>query len=204
MKLIKFLLPALIVMVIACKHKSNTPAAATVPDPQDSVSSGSFLPVAEFIKNDITRVDSFSGGILRKAITNGKKDSAYIQLPGFHQLANQFLLPELDSASFRAHFTESSLMDETTEMLNFIYTPKQANWPLQKVMVYVSPATTGDKVDRIYMEKDFTRGDTSFHQKLTWKSGEYFYIISLEQPNNGPAVTSIDKVIWDPQHFSEE
>ena len=203
MKLIKFLIPALIVLVAACKHKPKE-SVATVSDSKDSVSSGSFLPVAEFIKSDITRVDSFSGGILVKANINGKKDSAYIQPPHFHQLANQFLFPELDSASFHEHFTESSLMDETTEMLNFIYTPKQANWPLQKVMVYVSPATTGDKVDRIYMEKDFTRGDTSFHQKLTWKSGEYFYIISLEQPNNGPAVTSIDKVIWDPQHFSEE
>jgi len=203
MKLIKVLLPALIVMIVACKHKPNTPVA-TVPDSQDSASSGSFLPVAEFIKNDITRVDSFSGGILRKATTNGKKDSAYIQLPRFHELANQFLLPELDSASFRTHFTESSLMDETTEMLNFIYTPKEANWPLQKAVVYISPGTTGDKVDRIYMERDFIRGDTSFHEKLTWKTGEYFYIISLQQPNNKPAVTSIEKVIWDPQHFSEE
>src|SRR5438270_9978374 len=110
MNLIKFLLPALIVMVVACKHKPNN-TVATVPDSQDSVSSGSFLPVAEFIKNDITRVDSFSGGILKKANTNGKKDSAYIQLPRFHQLANQFLLPELDSVSFREHFAESSLMD---------------------------------------------------------------------------------------------
>jgi hypothetical protein len=203
MKLIKFLLPALIVLVVACKHKPKE-SVATVPDSKDSVSSGSFLPVAEFIKSDITRVDSFSGGILLKANINGKKDSAYIQPPRFHQLANQFLLPELDSASFHEHFTESSLMDETTEMLNFIYTSKQADWPLKKVMVYVSPATTGDKVNRIYMEREFNRGDTAFHQKLTWKTGEYFYIISLQQPNNGPAVTSMEKVIWDPQYFSEE
>jgi hypothetical protein len=204
MKLIKFLLPALIVMVVACKHKSNNEPVASVPNSQDSVSAGSFLPVAEFIKSDITRVDSFSGGILRKANTNGKKDSSYIQLPQFHQLANQFLLPELDSASFHEHFTESSMMDETTEMLNFIYTPKQADWPLRKVMVYISPATTGDKVNRIYMEREFNRGDTAFHQKFTWKTGAYFYIISLQQPNHGPAVTSMEKVIWDPQYFSED
>ena len=64
--------------------------------------------------------------------------------------------------------------------------------------------STGDKVNRIYMEKEFTRGDTAFHQKLTWKSDAYFYIVSIKQPNNGPAVTSMEKVIWDPQYFSEE
>lgn len=203
MKWIKLVLPALFLMAIACKHKPRE-STAEVTDSKDSIAVSSFLPVADFIKNDITKVDSFSGGILRKTNINGKKDSGYIQLPRFHQLANQFLVPELDSASFHDHFTESSLMDETTEMLNFIYTAKQPTWPLRKVMVYITQGADGGKVNRIYMERDFTRGDTSFQQKLTWKAGEYFYTITLQQPNNGPAVTSMEKVIWDPQHFSEE
>jgi hypothetical protein len=202
MKRIKLLIPALLLLAVACKHKPK--AATAVTATEDSVSTGSYLPVADFIRNDIIRVDSFSGGILKKGNINGKKDSSYIQLPVFHQLAKQFLLPELDSTSFHEHFTESSLMDQTTEMLNFIYTPKQADWPLRKVMVYITPGSTGDKVNRIYMEKEFTRGDTAFHQKLTWKCDAYFYIVSLSQPKNAPAVTSMEKVIWDPQYFSEE
>jgi hypothetical protein len=94
-------------------------------------------------------------------------------------------------------------MDETTQMLNFIYTQNQPNWPLQKVMVYIKPSLSNDKVNRVYMEREFTSGDTVVQQKLTWKMQEYFYIISMRQPKNGPAVTSMEKVIWDPQYFAE-
>jgi hypothetical protein len=53
------------------------------------------------------------------------------------------------------------------------------------------------------MEKDFTNGDTTIQQRFTWKMQEYFYIITVKQPKDGPAVTTIDKVIWDPQFFGE-
>lgn len=201
MKRINFLFPALFLLAIACKQKPKQADAEKAM--QDSLANIPFLPVADFIRNDISKVDSFSGGILKKVTNNGKKDSSYIQLPAFHQLASQFLVPELDSASFRTHFKEHSLMDETTQMLNFIYTQNQPDWPLQKVMVYLKPSLSDDKVNRVYMEREFTSGDTVIQQKLTWKMQEYFYIISMRQPKNGPAVTSMEKVIWDPQFFAE-
>ena len=202
MKRIYLFLPALFLLVIACKHQPKQ-STGTVQPAEDSLGSNNYLPIADFIRNDIAKVDSFAGGILRKVNINGKKDSGYIQPPAFHQLANQFLLPELDSSSFREHFRESSLMDETTQMLNFIYTGIQPGWPLQNVMVYVKPSLSTDEVNRVYMEKAFTSGDTAVQQKLTWKMQEYFYIITLRQPKNGPAVTTMEKVIWDPQHFAE-
>jgi hypothetical protein len=203
MKRIFLFLPALFILAHACKQKPKEPAPGTSQSTEDSLETNSFLPVADFIKNDIARVDSFAGGIVRKMTIDGKKDSTFIQLPAFHQLANQFLVPQLDSASFHEHFRESSLMDETTQMLNFIYTSKQPDWPLQKVMVYVQPSLQNDKVKRIYMERVFTSGDTAIQQKLTWKMQTYFYIITLRQPKNGPAVTSMEKAIWDPEYFAE-
>lgn len=201
MKLINLLVPALLLLGVACKHKPKEPAVATT---RDSTENKSYLPVADFIRNDITRVDSFAGGIMRKITVDGKKkDSNFIQLPAFHQLASQFILPELDSASFHEHFKESSLMDETTEMIQFIYSGKVGEWPLRTVMVYINPSLANDQVNRVYMEKDFSSGDTSIQQRFTWKMGEYFYITTVKQPKNGPAVTTIDKVIWDPEYFSE-
>jgi hypothetical protein len=202
MKRIYLFLPALFLLAAACKQKPKEPAGI-VQSTEDSLANKTFLPVADFIRNDIAQVDSFAGGIVRKVNIEGKKDSTFIQLPAFHKLANQFLLPELDSASFHEHFTESSLMDESTQMLNFIYSVKKPDWPLRSVMVYVKPSLTNDKVNRIYMEKEFMSGDTVIEQKLTWKLQEYFYIITLRQPKNGPAVTSMEKVIWDPEHFAE-
>jgi len=202
MKRIYIFLPALFLLAAACKQKSKQPEGA-VQSTEDSLATGSFLPVADFIRNDIALVDSFSGGIVRKMTINGRKDSTFIQLPAFHQLANQFLLPELDSASFHDHFKESSLMDETSQLLNFIYSQKQPDLPLRMVTVYVKPSLQKDKVDRVYMERDFMSGDTAVQQKFSWKMQEYFYIITMRQPKNGPAVTSLEKVIWDPQHFGE-
>jgi hypothetical protein len=202
MKRIYLFLPALLLLAAACKQKSKQ-TESTVQSTEDSLANGSFLPVADFIRNDIAKVDSFAGGVVRKMTIDGRKDSSFIQLPVFHQLANQFLLPELDSASFQAHFKENSLMDETSGMLNFIYSQKQPDLPLRSVTVYVKPSLQNDKVDRVYMERDFISGDTAIQQKLSWKMQEYFYIITMRQPKNGPAVTSLEKVIWDPQHFGE-
>jgi len=202
MKRINLFLPALFLLALACKHQPKT-TTGTVQSTEDSLASNSYLPVADFIKNDIAKADSFAGGIVRKVTINGKKDSTYIQPAVFHQLANQFLIPELDSASFKEHFKESSLMDETTQMLNFIYTGTRPGWSLQSVMVYIKPSLAIDKVNRVYMEREFTSGDTTVQQKFTWKMQEYFYIITLRQPKNGPAVTTMEKVIWDPQYFAE-
>lgn len=190
-------------LAVACKQNAKQPADSDQTAREDSLANSKYLPVADFIKMDITRVDSFAGGILRKVKTGAKKDSAYIQLPEFHKLASQFLIPELDSASFQQHFTEHALMDETTQMLNFIYSPRQSAGTLQNVMVYLKPSLQTDKVNRIYMEREFSRGDTAISQKLTWKMQNYFYIVTIRQPKSGPAVTSMEKVIWDPQFFAE-
>lgn len=194
---------SVVCLAIACKNKAPEPVP---PSAETDSTTGSYMPVADFIKSDIKRVDSFAGGILKKVNVNGKKDSLYIQVPQFHQLASQFLLPELDSASFQQNFSESSLMDETTQLLNFIYTPKEAPaqpGSLQKVIVYIKPSLSSDKVNRIYMERAFSSGDTLVQQKLTWKIEGYFYILTISQPKAGPAVTSMEKVIWDPQGFAE-
>lgn len=202
MKRINLLLPALLLLALACKHKPQQPAGAIQPA-RDSLNSGTYLPITDLIKNDIVKVDTYAGGILKKVTTEGKKDSTYIQPSEFHKLASQFLLTELDSASFHDHFTEHSLMDETTEMLNFIYSAKDPEPSLRNVMVFLQPSLANDQVKRIYMERSFNSGDTSIEQKLTWKMMEYFYVITIRQPKNGPAVTSMEKVIWDPQNFAD-
>ena len=202
MKRINLLIPALLLLAVACKHKPQQPAV-DVQSAQDSLPPSTYLPVADFIKSDIIKVDSFAGGILKKGNIEGRKDSAFIKPAAFHKLASQFISPELDSASFHDQFSEHSLMDETTQMLNFIYTAKSPESSLRSVMVYLQPSLTTDQVKRIYMERAFNSGDTTIEQKLTWKLQEYFYVVTIRQPKNGPAVTSMEKVIWDPQFFAD-
>ncbi|AXY77259.1 hypothetical protein D3H65_26190 [Paraflavitalea soli] len=204
------LFPALLVIlfITACKDNSSQSAANTPAAGKDSTVTDStlaYLPIIELIRQDLRHVDSFAGGILKKTTINGKKDSLFIKPAVFHQLAAAFLMPELETTTFRQKFTESSLADESTGQLQFIYTPNDPALALRNVVAYITPSTSssGDQVSRFYLEKEWAAGDTTIQQKLTWKTRQYFYIVTIRQPKKGPAITSIEKLIWDPEQFGE-
>lgn len=181
----------------ACKNDSVKKADADSISEQEK----SYLPITDFIKEDIKQVDSFAGGILLKTTGGNKHDSLFIQPEVFKSLANEFLLPDLDSSIFYTRFTETSLMDETTQMLNFIYIADSTTTSLRKVIVYVSPSKSYDKVSRIYMEKETRKGDTTISHKMTWKIKQYLVIAAIKQAPGGYTSTRIQKAIWDPQHY---
>jgi hypothetical protein len=56
----------------------------------------------------------------------------------------------------------------------------------------------------LYFETAYNQGDTLIEKKLTWKMRKYFYILTVRQPKSGEAITSMEKLIWDPQHFGDE
>jgi hypothetical protein len=162
------------------------------------------LPIADFLRDDIRKVETFAGGILQKVSRGTQKDSTYLRLEEFQRRAQQFILKELDSAYFQQHFKQTSLMDETSRLLNFIYTPKDSVSSLQKVVVYVAPSLASDNVDRIYMETASNEGDTIVEKRLTWKMRQYFYVLTRKQPKTGDPITTMEKLIWDPQHFGDQ
>lgn len=181
------------------KQEAPLPGTATGSD-----SAESYLPIKELLQAEVHNVESYAAGILRKANSEGKKDSAFIKLPQFQRIAEQFMLKELDSAFFSSHFKETSFMDQTTQMLNFIYTPTDSTSSLQKAVIYVQPSETSSNMDRLYFETAYNRGDTLVEKKLTWKTRKYFYILTVKQPKSGNAITTMEKLIWDPQHFADQ
>lgn len=191
------------VAIYSCKEK---PAPAIVETTKtDSLPADkeiSYLPVGDLIREDIRKVDSFAAGILHKTEST-KKDSSYIKPEQFKKLAEQFLPAELDSSNFQKNFGYESFMDETTELINFIYPAKDPNSSLRKVVVYIKPSLTVDKVNRIYMEKEFKEGTDFVQQKLTWVIEKYFYILTIRHPEKGEPVTKIEKVIWDAQSYAD-
>lgn len=204
------LLLILTTSLFSCRDKAEEPKQEAAPAPASPVaaanadSAENYLPVKAFLQTEIRNVESYAAGILRKANIKGRKDSAFIQLPQFQRTAEQFMLKEFDSAFFRDHFKETSFMDQTTQMLNFIYTPKDNSSSLQKAVIYVQPTETGNQTDRLYFETVYNQGDTLIEKKLTWKMRKYFYILTVKQPKSGNSITSMEKLIWDPQHFGDE
>jgi hypothetical protein len=195
----------ILIVVISCKNKAAQPAVNPATGDSTTVadSNATYIPVADLIRADLKYVDSFAGGVLKRTTINDKKDSSFIKPAQLHLEANAFLLPELEPEAFRRSFKETSLMDETTELLQFIYTPLDATSSLRNVVVYVDPASTNNDVSRIYMEREWAAGDTLIRQKLTWKMKQFFYIITTREPRQGKSVTSIEKLIWDIGQFEE-
>ncbi|MBO9563096.1 MAG: hypothetical protein J7621_09995 [Niastella sp.] len=197
--------PVLLAIIIfaSCKNKGSQPPATStgVDTTQRAQDTASFLPISSLLREDLLRVDSFGGGILKKTTLNGKKDSLFIKLPAFKQAASVFFMPELETSAFRQSFTETSLLDATTEMVQFMYAPKDASNTLRNVVVYINPVNS--QVNRFYFEKEWAAGDTIVQQKLTWKARQYFYIITLRQPKQGTPTTSIEKLIWAPEYYGE-
>lgn len=202
------LLLILTTSLFSCRNKAEEPKQEATPASADTTSktdsAESYLPVKALLQAEVRNVESYAAGILRKATIKGRKDSAFIQLSQFQRVAEQFMLKELDSAFFRDHFEETSFMDETTKMLNFIYTAKDSVSPLQKAVVYVQPSETANTMDRLYFETVYNQGDTLIEKKLTWKMRKYFYILTVKQPKSGNVITNMEKLIWDPQHFGDE
>jgi hypothetical protein len=202
MKSLTLLLPVMLAGLFSCKQK-NQPAPPPVDTATDTTHTV-YLPVTDFIRADIKQVDSFAGGILRKRIIDNRKDSVFIKPAEFHRFAELFLPAELDSASLKNNFTEESLQDETTETINFIYIAQNPNVSVRKVIVYLRPGPTSDEVSRIYMEKESVSGDTVIQQKLTWSIRQSCYQLTVRRPKDGSVITSIERMIWDPQQFAAD
>lgn len=201
------LLPVILLIALAtsCKNKAGRPSTESGGADSTATKDSAvvFLPIQDLIRQDITRVDSFAGGILRKAALGIKKDSAFIKPAAFHKAAAAFLLPDLEAATFQNNYTESSFFDESTNQLQFIYTPKYATSEVRNVVAYITTSPMGDQVSRLYIERDWKQGDTIMLQKLTWKTNQYFYIVTIRQLPGGTAYTQFEKLIWDPERFND-
>jgi hypothetical protein len=201
------LLLILATVFISCGDNAEIPKeepAPPAPTAAKSDSAESYLPVKDLLQAEVRNVESYAAGILRKTNIKGRKDSAFVQLPQFQRTAEQFMLKELDSLYFRENFTETSFMDQTTQKLNFIYAAKDSTSHLKKAVVYVQPGEASNTMDRIYLETAWSQGDTLIEKTLTWKMRKYFYILTVKQPKSGNVITTMEKLIWDPQHFGDE
>lgn len=178
--------------VIACKD--NKPKTEDPDKKQDEIR---FFPVADYIRSEISYVDSLPLRIVKYQIRDGRTDSTYIQAAEFDQLAAAFLPPELDSLVFKREFSENSFLDQTTKSLTFTYSHKNNKPGLQRVDVLATPDPGFDKVKSIYMEELITKNDTSIIKKMYWKSRKNFQILTIIQPTNQTAINNQLKVVWD-------
>ena len=182
-------------MIPGCQ--SHQPETNTGDNTQKDSLKKNYLPVSDYLKSEISLVDSFPLRIMKYQIINGKMDSGIITTPVFDQVAREFLMAEIDSSNFEKKFEENSFVDRTTNLVSFTYSTKDSGYGLKRVDVLVSPGEGADKLSSIYMEAISGNKDTSVVSKMSWKAGKNFRILRIRQPKNGPETTNQTIVVWD-------
>jgi hypothetical protein len=186
-----FFLAGSLLMATACGSPSSSPAVQK----EDSVST-SFLPVADYLRGEISNVDSTPLAIRKYITRDNRADSSFIQAEEFNQLAKEFLCPELAADIFSKNFSENSFMDKTTGYLTFTYSTRNKALPLQRVDVLAAPGPTTDKIKSIYLERTTPSGDTLIVKRMFWQTGRSFLILTSHQlPGKAPLVNQ-EKVVW--------
>lgn len=182
---------------VACRTHT-APAGA---DPADSTAqqdSGSkiYFPVADVLESEIRTADSLPMAKKEYVIHGGRTDSGYLQPAEFHALAMRFLAPELRDGSFEKDFTENSFIDNTTQEATFTYSTNDPNLPLRRVDVVTAPEGAVHRMKSIYLERKRVSGDSTIFDKMYWRAGIGFEVISLAGRKGGTPAEQRLKVEW--------
>jgi len=186
------------IFLTACGNHQH-PADTSKKDSLSQADSGRnvYLPVAEYLEAEILHVDSIPLALKRYRTFNGKTDSAFIQVPEFNQLALQFLPTELHDGGFEKNFTESSFADQSTQSIMFTYTTRFSDQSLRRVDVQTVTGHGSQKVKSIYLEKRRVAGDSLILQKMYWRIGKNFQIVTMTTVKGRPSAEQQLKVVWD-------
>jgi hypothetical protein len=197
----KFLVLLSITLCIVGCHSGQPDTTTAINSEKTDSAKKNYLPVADYLKSEITAVDSFPLLIMKYHIENAggitKTDSGFITTAAFNQIARQFLMPDLDSSLFEKRFEENSFVDRSTNLVSFTYSTKGGGYGLKRVDVLLSPGGGVDKLSSIYMEAISGNLDTVIISKMTWKAGRNFRVLHIRKPKNGPETTSQTIVVWD-------
>jgi len=183
--------------ITACNsHLPKTITAKT--EKTDSVApQQDFFPVPDYIGGQLKIIDSLQLPISKSVTINNKTKLSAATDSELRELAQNFRQPDISDPSLKKFYTETSIADQSVPSVTFIYSTANSTLPVQKINVYVKPdPVENDKVTGIYIEKIFTRNDTSFNQKLYWKTGKNMQIITEKKVKESVLPVEQVKITW--------
>ena len=184
--------------VAAC---NNAPQASAINPPvKDSTAEPDFFPVAEYIGGQLTVIiDSFRYPLTKTITINNQTKLSGAADAELREWAGLFRKPDISDMAIRKFYKETNIADQSNVSVTLDYTTSNMDLPIQKIDVYIKPdPVQNDKVTGIYMEKIFSRNDTSFNQKLYWKTGKNMQVITEKKVRDKTLPVEQVKIIWDP------
>jgi hypothetical protein len=189
-----------IVIFVAILYGScSEPASETAqPAKKDSAENQTFFPVTEYIRGQLSEIDSLPVTPLKIISYNGKQDSIWMKKEDIRPFAQPFLSPEIDTTNFKELFRERSFLDQTIDAFTFSYDPVDKlpdTLQLRRWDVYIDPKK--NTIKRIYILKEINSNGTVQTIQLTWKSDQWCKISTIkEQPGKAPEIRE-ETMKWD-------
>ena len=182
-------------MLSGCADEIKSPLPeAQLPDSTNKAKQ--FFPILDYLKGELSNVDSFATAIRLYTTTNGKTDSSMIKVENFNGIMQEFLPPELSKENFEKYYSESSFYDQTTQTSTFTYATKNDDLEFHRIDVLVQGSESYDKVSSIYMEKFIGGDDSSLVKKMLLVGGKSLMINSETTVGNNKPVIRQEKYVW--------
>lgn len=193
MKII-FLLITFTALLFSCNNSSDT---APEPAGKDTAVKQNFFPVTSFFKGEIYSLKTEGINPVKYTTVNNHTDSVWLKIEELEAAVQEFLHPEIDSASLVTLFTEKSFLDQSINAFTFTYEATKPPLPdsmqLQHWDVYIDPAT--NTVKRVYMVKEISKNKTL---QLTWVTNQWCKITTIVTDENGVSkIEKEEKIFWD-------
>jgi len=189
---------AIALLMIACNNSSKpvTAGAGT----KDSTAEQEFFPVPEYVGGQLTIIiDSFRYPLTKTITIGGKSQLSAATDEELRQWAGYFRQPDISDPAIRKFYKETSIADQSNASVTLDYASVNTSLPVQKIDVYIkADPVNNDKVTGVYIEKNFSRNDTSFNQKLYWKTGKNMQVITEKKVKDKLLPLEQVKITWDP------
>jgi hypothetical protein len=183
-------------MLLACGDKNpTTESSSTTTD--TPAAAQQYFPVIDFLKSEISAVDSLPVGIMQYRSSAAINDSGYIKPEQFHALVDEFVPSGFTDSVFKKDFQETSFLDKNTSGATFFYNAKTPDQNIKRIDVITEKSDSYDKVKSIYIEKIYGNNDIAITKKLHWKPGRNFQLIIQKSKSSGDPETELIKVVWD-------
>jgi hypothetical protein len=194
-----FLLPVLALVLSSCSGNGGQPEQEYVftPPVEDTVDPNTpFYPFHDYIRSQITYVDTMPFGIEKRIEINGKlTDSGFISKEYFKEMANSFLEIDPNSPALKPSYTENSFTDLTTNRITFSISTKKSDLPLQNADILLN--AENQKVKNVLLKKYIHSPDSTILQYLVWVDKMHFQISETITRKNQASYTRVTRVVWD-------
>lgn len=186
----------LLFALISCTQKKQSNTIVDQNITKEKIDS--FFPVTSFLKGELVSIDSLPITPLYKINIKGKADSLWLKKEDIRKMLQPFVSEEINETNLATLFKESKFSDLSLNAITFTYDPIEKlpdSLHLRHWDVYVNPET--GVVSKIYLIKTYTENKKNITQQLTWQTGLWAKIVSIENKPDGSAeILKEETFIW--------